>query len=94
MSRPERTLAVLIGLFLFRGSAAAAAPVAYVSSSDSTVSVISAATNTELRKVPIGRDAEAVAISPDGRRAYVADHVVVGPPTRFRRRTRGPRPIP
>src|SRR5262249_49797404 len=53
---------------------AAAAPLAYVTNgADNTVSVLDTTTNTVVATVPVGTFPIAVAITPDGTHAYVAN---------------------
>jgi YVTN family beta-propeller protein len=51
---------------------AAAAPFAYVTG-DNSVSVIDTATNTVVATIPVGNDPFAVAVTPDGKHAYVTN---------------------
>ena len=65
---------VLCLLFLSSfGATAQAQTRAYVTNASNTVSVIDTATNTVVATIPVGPFPEAVAITPDGTRAYVAD---------------------
>jgi YVTN family beta-propeller protein len=58
---------------------AVAAPFAYVANSgDGTVSVIDTATNTVVgTPIPAGREPFGIAVTPDGRRAYVANRATM-----------------
>src|SRR5437016_2204444 len=63
----------LLGMALW-AMPARAAPFAYVTNGgDNTVSVIATATNTVVATVPVGRNPNGVAITPDGGFAYVTN---------------------
>ena len=87
---------VLLGI---AAGAMAAGPKAYVGNfSDSTVSVIDTATGTVVATVPVSTGPHGMAITPDGRMAYVSgDGASRSPPstrrpTRSRRRSRSANP--
>ena len=54
-------------------SRADAAPFAYVTAGSGTVVVIDTATNTVVATVPVGENAVGVAVTPDGKHAYVTN---------------------
>ncbi|MGH6850442.1 MAG: YncE family protein [Methylocella sp.] len=71
-------LVLAMGLGLLATLAAAAA-FAYVANAGGTVSVIDTATNKVVATVPVGNNSSfGVAVTPDGKRAYVTSRNVTG----------------
>ncbi len=78
MTGRKRRLLLLACWMLLLALPAAAQPVAYVTSTASSISVIDTSSNTEVTKVPVGSNAVAVVVSSDGKRAYFADKTLLG----------------
>jgi YVTN family beta-propeller protein len=63
----------LAGLMLLAGAAANAQTLVVLNKSDATASLINPTTGETITKLPVGRGPHELAISPDGRTAYVAN---------------------